>query len=842
MENRSHNVLIIGGGVAGMTAAKVLDGFGVHVHLIEKTDHLGGKALDWACMATDTCQYCSACLCAELVNQMKLLDNAKVYLDSAVTGFKPIDSGYQVTIQNKRQTVIHVQAVLIATGLKIFDPSEVDFYEYNHAGVMTTAELNEIFKEERLKDILPETGSPRIAFIQCVGSRNRELGLDYCSQVCCKVAIRQATKVLHQIPNASITFFHIDLQNFGKIFRTQVGNIDHRIKMVQGIPARILPSTDQEGLAVIQEDPENKKRTALHFDKIILAVGMRADHDNLRLFKDMELPVDEWGFLMAENSSVGKGIYAIGTVTGPTDILTSCEQGKKAALNIIKGLDMEPPEPKKYTIAVIGGGRDGYKTAAAMVQEGYSVVLLDEDNHDAPDHEGITTFRKSRLTGVSGVFGDFHISAKNEGHKWDADVSAMIIASGSRKKPLSRDGFEPFENSVMTFSDFVQKYPNNHDQIPANITFLLDHEAPEWKANAGEVLSKAMTLQKQGKYVTIIMKKMLVNGLNGQRKYDQARKAGIQFLRAASSPRITAGKGKGTINIQIKETTLPPEITLDIPCDLLVVPEMIQPSPENKRLAGILGQMIDEEGFLQSPNTRHRLTGSPRRGVFFTGSCHDETDDQDLDLEIDSIKASLRSLFSGHIQADNPATIHEAKCARCLTCLRACPHGAIILRGQFQPIIVEEACFGCGVCVSACPSNAISQQDEKKGINSDHPMSKVVVFACERSAYLAEMSIKGEKAGYKEDVQVIPVRCASSLDIRSILDPFLKGAEKVLVAACHEGNCRSMVGTRLADTRIKLARRNTGITESELAFRTIAANEPEKMFQLIHLAKSGKAG
>ena len=724
MKGGSTSVLIVGGGVAGMAAAKVLDGFGINVHLVERGDHLGGKVFDWACMATDTCQYCGACLCAEMVSHINLLDHTTVYLDATLTGLEPIDTGYRAIIDGRNKTIIDAQAVLIATGLKVFDPSENDFYEYNYDGVITTAELNEILKHERLKDVFPKKESPAIAFIQCVGSRNRKLGLDYCSQVCCKVAVRQATKILHQIPGASITFFHIDLQNFGKIFRTQVNKMGERVKMVQGIPARILPFTDQDGLILIQEDPETGRRTAFDFDQIILAVGMKAEKDRVKIFENLELQTDEWGFLNGEKPLTGENVYAVGTATGPMDIVTAREQGKIAAYNIMAGLNILSTKPKKPALAIIGRGQEGCKTALVMAEEGYSVYLFNLDDLDIPDHKDIAIFRKSKLMGVSGVLGNFHITAKSNGKKHEAKVSAIIIASGSHKKPLSRSRFAAYKNHVISLSFFEQEYNNHGDRILKNIAFMLDHEGPEWKASARQVLNKAIEQREKGTNVTIIMDKMLVNGLDGQRKYDKARKMGIKFLRISSLVNITFEKDKSALNIKINEATLPTDVTLDISCDLLVVPEMIKPSPDNKKFAIKLCQELDEEGFLQSPNTRHRLTDSPRRGIFFVGSCHDETDDNDLILEINAIKASLECLELDQFRIDIPASIDEGKCARCLTCFRACPHGAIVLKEQFQPLIVENACFGCGLCVSSCPADAISKQSEKENRIQDHPIQK----------------------------------------------------------------------------------------------------------------------
>ena len=69
-------VLILGGGIAGLSAALALEKRGAFVHLVDKGERLGGKALDWACMATDECQNCGACLSGEMVDQVEHLENA----------------------------------------------------------------------------------------------------------------------------------------------------------------------------------------------------------------------------------------------------------------------------------------------------------------------------------------------------------------------------------------------------------------------------------------------------------------------------------------------------------------------------------------------------------------------------------------------------------------------------------------------------------------------------------------------------------------------------------------------------------------------------------------------
>ena len=73
VDNGKHEpkkqVLIIGGGIAGISAANALETWGAFVHLVERKEQLGGNSCEWPCMATDVCQYCGACLGAEWKNR-----------------------------------------------------------------------------------------------------------------------------------------------------------------------------------------------------------------------------------------------------------------------------------------------------------------------------------------------------------------------------------------------------------------------------------------------------------------------------------------------------------------------------------------------------------------------------------------------------------------------------------------------------------------------------------------------------------------------------------------------------------------------------------------------------
>jgi heterodisulfide reductase subunit A len=168
-------------------------------------------------------------------------------------------------------------------------------------------------------------------------------------------------------------------------------------------------------------------------------------------------------------------------------------------------------------------------------------------------------------------------------------------------------------------------------------------------------------------------------------------------------------------------------------------------------------------------------------------------------------------------------------CGRCLTCYRACPHAAVVIRGQFQPEIVATACMGCGICVASCPAKAISADPSAAIPAVNDVTGATVVFACQRSGALAA------KAADIQDTrtQIVPVRCAGQIDEQTMLQPLADGADRVVIAACHEGNCRSMTGSRTAAARAENMAGQLGLDKTIIRHQTIAANEPARMARII---------
>lgn len=841
MSHSKPNVIILGGGVAGMAAAKTLDQLGIGVHLIEKRAGLGGHAFDWACMATDACRNCGACLSAELVAEIQSRPGISVHLNTSLSGLEKNESFFQANMADPDRKPVRAAAVLFSTGFVPFQPFKIPELGYGqYDNVITTADLNAILKQEALASSLPDSPSPAIAFIQCVGSRNRKLGRDYCSQVCCKTAVRQADKILHLIPDANITLFHMDLQIIGKAFRTHAAEVADRVNLRQGVPAKILSHFREDKLSIIHEDPRTGARIAAHFDLVVLAVGMEPPAETRELARQLGISADEWGFLAPGDKALAPGVYSAGTVQEPMDILTAREQGIAAAHRIAGdlgyGARQHDARDDKPTLAVLGGTAEAFAAAEILSREHYGVVILDPDTHTSPASSDISYHPHARLARMGGTVGDFQLSFAVDQEIQKVKAAAIVVATGAAKTAAH----EP-SDAIQTLTEFVREYDeyeNNPKGLPDTITFWLDSRGPEWKAYSRLCLTSALTLRSQGKTVFMIMEKMLVHGLRGQRLYDQARHAGVRFLRVGDPSQVQVSLSKQGVTLSVTEATLP-GTQLTVACQRLVIPEQVRPASQTDTLAQILGQSLDAEGYIQSANVRHRPVASPRRGIFFVGPCHDEVDHENIEAEILAIKAALAVLLANKTSLDQAAEIDEGLCARCLTCLRACPHGAVVLRDGFQPRIAAQACFGCGICVSSCPARAITakSQDAQENTEVQSPTARTVVFACERSGALAARAAGLAAQNPAGTLEIITVPCAGRLDQVTLVQPLIDGVQNVIVAGCHEGNCRSMNGSNIAAARVRQMAAVESDPETAVSYHAVAANESGKLVQI--LEKSG---
>ena len=338
---RERPVLVLGGGVAGLTVAEELARNGVEVLLLEKQGQVGGHAAQWACMATERCQKCSACIVTDLKRRVIKNPLIEIYTGGKLGGVSVEDDAVRTEVVPVSESGVasgeggvrtegrllresldwEVDAVFVATGFEIFPAEEKPLLQYGKLdAVTTTADLDRVILEDRI-DSLPTAGipEPRVAFLQCIGSRDREAGRDYCSQVCCKTSLRLAARLLHERPAWAITIFYIDLQVFGKGFREFYRSLEGRIRLVQGVPSEVLTEEDNKASLVFEESATGQLKTET-FDLVILAVGMLPPKDAAELSGLLQVPLERRGFFEKATGANGSRFYTVGACRAPTDI------------------------------------------------------------------------------------------------------------------------------------------------------------------------------------------------------------------------------------------------------------------------------------------------------------------------------------------------------------------------------------------------------------------------------------------------------------------------------------------------------------------------------------------
>jgi heterodisulfide reductase subunit A len=324
------DTLVVGGGAAGIAAALTLARQGLSVLLVERGPGLGGRAAGFACMATTRCRRCSACLVVDASRALRLQDGVQILLSTTITAASRTAGGISVEVESPTaRSTLQVSGAILCTGFDAFDPAAKPFLGHGKLdGVVTTLELDRILQEAGDDGWNAPDGPPgRVAFVQCVGSRETREGRGYCSQVCCSAALRLAGKLAHIHPGVEITIFYIDLQLMARSVRSYHEELAGRIRFVQGVPGEIVRGSSG-GLEVRHED--SGQGTSSTFDRIVLSVGMVPSRDTERIASLLGARQGPYGFL----EGGGPPVLAAGACTFPKDIPGSMDEAREAAARL----------------------------------------------------------------------------------------------------------------------------------------------------------------------------------------------------------------------------------------------------------------------------------------------------------------------------------------------------------------------------------------------------------------------------------------------------------------------------------------------------------------------------
>ena len=240
---------------------------------------------------------------------------------------------------------LRVGAIIVATGFDPYAPKVRDYFGYHEfANVMTAMEFERMTNASgptRGHIVRPSDGKTprRIAFIQCVGSRNKKIGNQYCSNVCCMYTMKNAQIIKEHEPDTDVSVYYIDIRAHGKGFEEYYHRLRERyqIEYIRGRPAKIWQDPQTLNLKIRAEETLLNQITEREFDLIVLSVGLVPAAGTDRIAGMLNLSKSSDGFLQEAHpklrpvETATEGVYICGCAQAPKDIPSTVAQARAAA-------------------------------------------------------------------------------------------------------------------------------------------------------------------------------------------------------------------------------------------------------------------------------------------------------------------------------------------------------------------------------------------------------------------------------------------------------------------------------------------------------------------------------
>ncbi len=234
---------------------------------------------------------------------------------------------------------LNVGAIIVSTGSGEFNAITMGQYGYGrYSNVLTNIQL-----ERLLNSIGPTKGqllrpsdskSPqKIAILQCVGSR--DMDRNYCSEVCCMYALKEAIFIKEKNPEAEVTIFYMDIRAFGKgYYRYYLKARDLGVNFTRCRVSRIRENPQSKNLFLLAST-EDGNNISGEFDLVVLSVGQCPSPYTAELSQALGINTNKWGFIETQDfcqvKTAREGIYVCGSAAAPADISETVIQASAAA-------------------------------------------------------------------------------------------------------------------------------------------------------------------------------------------------------------------------------------------------------------------------------------------------------------------------------------------------------------------------------------------------------------------------------------------------------------------------------------------------------------------------------
>jgi len=253
----------------------------------------------------------------------------------------PVDA-IDFDMKKKTKQTFKVGSIILAAGYDEFNPNEITQYHSEHPNVVTQLEFERLLAPNTLhkgRILRPSDGTvPKsVVVVQCVGSRNEQVGNEYCTGVCCMYGLKNSGIIKEHLPDTEVYFCYVDIRTPGLYYdEYSQGRQQKGIHFIRGRPAQLIPEPDG-GVTVLVEDTLNCRPMEIKADMVILSAGMSAPSSlgklgsNLGILRTKEGFAKDFHIKMGPVRSSKDGIFLAGAIQGPKDITQSVAQAGGAA-------------------------------------------------------------------------------------------------------------------------------------------------------------------------------------------------------------------------------------------------------------------------------------------------------------------------------------------------------------------------------------------------------------------------------------------------------------------------------------------------------------------------------
>jgi len=365
--------LVVGGGIAGLTAAMSIADAGYPVVLVDRSDRLGGR------MAQLSHLYLNFDASQDLLQQrvgavthhplIQVLTNAEVTEFGGYVGNFTVrvgrlgnwETGELADREADQSTgfTFDVGIVVLTTGFDLYPKANLPEYGGGrYPDVVDSLEFEAMLKAGEIRRPSDGRLPCEVVWVQCAGSRDPHLHRPYCSKICCMYVAKQATAYRQAIPEGQAYVFYIDIRSQGRGYDEFVQRAmeEYGVVYLRGKVSRIIERDAR--LEVWGADTLSGESVRVGADLVVLAMAAVPSAGSDALARLMRVATDESGFLTEAHpklrpvESLTAGIYLAGAAQFPKDIPETVAQASGAAAKVLQ-LFAQREMVSEPTIAVV---------------------------------------------------------------------------------------------------------------------------------------------------------------------------------------------------------------------------------------------------------------------------------------------------------------------------------------------------------------------------------------------------------------------------------------------------------------------------------------------------------